>query len=41
MKEKKPNRKEKYNAPTAQVVEVSVEQGFAATAPYFNDGGSW
>lgn len=30
-----------YHAPTAQVVEVEVERGFAATVPGFNDGGIW
>lgn len=34
------NREKKaYVAPEAEVIEVCVEQGFAVTAPGFDDGG--
>ena len=33
--------KNPYQAPTADIVEVAVERGFAATSPSFGDGGPW
>ncbi len=33
--------RKKYLAPTAEVVQVDVEHGFALSAPGYGDGGIW
>lgn len=38
---KKDTCKLSYHAPTAQILSVRVERGFAATAPGFGEGGPW
>ena len=41
MKNNKKRPLEKYLAPTAEVVQVDVERGFAVSAPGYGDGGPW
>ena len=41
MKNNKKRPLEKYLAPTAEVVQVDVERGFAVSAPGYGDGGIW
>ena len=41
MKNNKKRPLEKYLAPTAEVVQVDVEHGFAVSAPGYGDGGIW
>lgn len=41
MENKEKHFRKKYLAPTAEVVQVDVERGFAVSAPGYGDGGVW
>ncbi len=41
MNDNKKHFRKKYLAPTAEVVQVDVEHGFALSAPGYGDGGIW
>lgn len=41
MKDNKKHLRKEYLAPTAEVVQVDVERGFAVPAPGYGDGGIW
>ncbi len=41
MNDHKKHFRKKYLAPTAEVVQVDVERGFAVSAPGYGDGGPW
>ncbi len=41
MNDPKKHPRKEYLAPTAEVVQVDVERGFAVSAPGYGDGGPW